>query len=454
MQSTNILYVVGHKNPDADAIASAVGYAWLLRERDGEEAEATRAGPINPQTDWALKKLGLKAPHLLTDASPQFESVTRRLDSTTPDRPLREAWAITSRTDGVAPVINEDGTPYGIISGWSLFHFFTRAIGNPGSDQAGKTIGQILDVPCREACDTDVAHFRKNDRIKSAINQLLRDERSDFWIVVDEQGHYVGICRQRDLLNPPRLRLVLVDHNEAAQSVESLEEADLIEVIDHHRLGNPSTRIPIRFSVDVVGSTSTIISERIEVAGLSAPPPIAGLLLAGLVSDTLMLRSPTSTARDEMAVKRLSRWAFTANSPLAGEDYESFAQDLLKAGAGLSARSPQEIVQNDLKFYAAGEKRFAIAQAEVTDLVQLAEHRQALTEALEGIRQREGLAFAILMVTDIVRGSSRLLTAGETEMLKSLPYPMQEDGIRQARGVVSRKKQLLPLVLGLVEGDA
>jgi manganese-dependent inorganic pyrophosphatase len=453
MPATKPTYVVGHKNPDTDAIASAVGYAWLLRERDGEEAEAARAGPINPQTDWVLTKLDMKAPRLLTDASPQFESVTRRLDSTTPDTPLSEAWAITSRTDGVAPVIHEDGTPYGIITGWSLFHYFSRMIGDPNSGHGAKSIDEILAVPCREACDTNVAHFRRSDRIKSAINQLLRDERSDFWIVVDEAGHYVGMCRQRDLLNPPRLRLVLVDHNEAAQSVESIEEADLVEVLDHHRLGNPSTRIPIRFTVDVVGSTSTLVSERIEGAGLSAPPAIAGLLLAGLISDTLMLRSPTTTPRDEAAVQRLSRWAFAANGPLASETLDTFSQGLLEAGAGLSARHPEEIVQSDLKFYQSGDTRFAIAQAEVTDLVQLGDHAKELNDELSAMCRREGLAFAILMVTDIVRGSSRLLTAGNPDLLKGLPFPTLEDGFRQARGVVSRKKQLLPLVLGLVEGE-
>ena len=112
---------------------------------------------------------------------------------------------------------------------------------------------------------------------------------------VDEQGQYVGICRQRDLLNPPRLKVILVDHNEAQQSLASLEEAELLEILDHHRLGNPSTRVPIRFTVDTVGSTSTLVSERIEDAGLSAPPNIAGVMLAGLLSDTLILNSPTTT---------------------------------------------------------------------------------------------------------------------------------------------------------------
>lgn len=452
MLSTDNIYVVGHRNPDMDAIASAIGYAWLLHERDGEEATAARAGALNPQTDWALKKLGLQAPRLLSDAAPRFETVTRRLDTTQPDRPLSEAWTIAERTDGVAPVIHADGRPYGIITGWSLFQFLSDSLGAKPTE--GQTsIQELLSAPCKNACDVNVSQFRGTDRIRDAINQLLMDERSEFWIVVDEEGHYVGVCRQRDLLNPPRLRLVLVDHNEASQSVESLEDAELIEVVDHHRLGNPSTRIPIRFNIDVVGSTSTIISERIEEAGLSAPPKIAGVLLAGLASDTLMLRSPTTTVRDRSAVERLSRGAFVPTGPLAGEDFETFGQQLLSAGAGLSTRSPKEIVNNDVKHYEAGEVKFAIAQAEVTDLVQLGEHRQALQKEVERLRQRQGLAFAILMVTDIVRGSSRLLISEEKELLKGLPYPILEDGTRQASGIVSRKKQLLPVVLALAEKE-
>src|SRR5512144_2492824 len=115
------IYVIGHVNPDTDSIAAAAGYAWLLRERDGLDAIAARAGAINPQTTWVLKRLEMEAPMLLTDASPRFEAVTRRLDTATPDSLLREAWAITSRAGGIAPIVNEDGTPYGMITGNSLF---------------------------------------------------------------------------------------------------------------------------------------------------------------------------------------------------------------------------------------------------------------------------------------------------------------------------------------------
>ncbi|MEA3351662.1 MAG: DHH family phosphoesterase, partial [Chloroflexota bacterium] len=125
----NRTYVIGHVNPDTDSIASAIGYAWLLRERDNIDAVSARVGPVNPQTAWVLKRLELDSPMLLTDASPRFKNVTRRMDTTTPDSPLRDAWAIANRTGGIAPVVNKDGTPYGIINGLTLFSFLGELVG-------------------------------------------------------------------------------------------------------------------------------------------------------------------------------------------------------------------------------------------------------------------------------------------------------------------------------------
>jgi len=443
------IYVIGHVNPDTDSIASAMGYAWLLRERDHAEAVAARTGVTNPQTTWVLKHLGLDAPLLLSDASPIFESVMRRLDTVRPDSPLRDAWAITSRTGGIAPVVEEDGSPCGLINGSSLFNLFGKLVG-PHPRRQEMRISEILDLPCREATDTKVPRFQAKTRIRDVIQQILREEHSDF-LIIDETGTYLGVSRQRDVLNPPRLRLILVDHNEPSQSVGSLDEAELIEILDHHRLGNPSTHMPIKFSVDVVGSTSTLVSERIEEAGLSAPPALAGMLLAGLLSDTLILRSPTTTDRDQGAAERLGRWAFVRNGPLAGETVESYGRQVFNAGAGLETRDAQEIVSTDLKIYQADNIDFAIAQAEVNSLVQLEEHLQPLNKALDLLRQSRGLDFAMLMVTDIVSGSSRLLITNEPPELGGLPYPLQVDGTRLAEGVVSRKKQLLPVILGLLE---
>jgi manganese-dependent inorganic pyrophosphatase len=243
-----------------------------------------------------------------------------------------------------------------------------------------------------------------------------------------------------------------VDHNEPGQAVNAIEEAELVEIIDHHRLGTTTTHVPIRFTIDVVGSTSTLISERIEDSGLSAPPALAGLMLAGLLSDTLILTSPTTTQRDKQAAERLGRWALVKGGALAGETNQTFGEAVIQAGSGLASRKPSEVVDTDIKVYEAGGFNFAISQAEVTDLLQFEEHLEALRKALCDLRDRRGLDFVMLMVTDVVQGSSRLLVTDEIPILSDLPYPRSSNGTYLAEDVVSRKKQLLPVVLSLLEG--
>ena len=442
------IYVIGHMNPDTDAIAAAIGYAWLIHERDELDAVAGRAGAVNSQTAWVLKTLGLEPPVLITDASPRFSSVVRRLNSTTPEVPLRVAWTLANRTGGIAPVLNPDGTPYGLITGRSLFNYLGKLVGSNLNKPVA--LDKILDLPCGEASDTNISKYQVNAKIRDVLNRILREEGDEVW-VVDENGRYVGICRQKDLLNPPRLKVVLVDHNEPSQSVASLEEAELLEILDHHRLGNPSTHYPIKMTVDVVGSTSTLVSERIEESGLSAPHAIAGIMLAGLLSDTLILTSPTTTERDRDASKRLAQWAFSPGSVLAGESIKSYGEKILASSAGLGNRSPNEIVNTDMKIYSAGGLDFAIAQAEVSDLNEVTKHLLPLNEALDQLKVKKNLDFAMLMVTDVVRGSSRILISNPPAELEELPYIPQPDNTRLAEGVVSRKKQLLPVVLGLLE---
>lgn len=444
------VFVIGHLNPDTDAIASAMGYAWLLQDKEGDRIVAARAGQLNPQTTWVLKRLNLEPPTLLPDASPRFESICHRLNTTTPERPLREAWAIANRTGGTAPVVTEDGKPFGLVTVLSLFGFLSRAVG-PHPRREEIRVSELLDRPCSEACDIEVPRFQIKSRIKDALPRILREERSEFW-VVDEHGSYAGVCHQREALSPPRLQLILVDHNEEGQALGALNEADLLEILDHHRLGNPTTRMPIKFTVDVVGSTSTLVSERIDEAGLSAPPPLAGLLLAGLLSDTLILTSPTTTERDHAAANRLARWSFIGGSPLQGETIEQYGRQILEAGAGLDSRSPAEIVSADFKLYETEGIQFGIAQAEVTNFAQLDEHLADLREALIDLRDSRGLDFAMLMVTDVVRRTSRLILTNEVPQLEVLPYPRLPDKTLEAVNVVSRKKQLLPVVFGALEG--
>lgn len=451
MQKTNNqTYVIGHINPDTDSIASAMGYAWLLQDIEPDESYvAARAGQLNPQTTWVLDRLKLDPPLLLPDASPRFETIAHRFNTTTPDRPLREAWAISHRTGGIAPVINADGTPFGLITVLSLFNFLSGTIGSHPRREETR-IAELFDQPCREACDTKVPRFLARNRVKEVLPRIMQEERTEFWIV-DEHDSYVGVCRQREALNPPRMKVILVDHNEAGQALGALDDAELLEILDHHRLGNPTTNVPIKFTVDIVGSTSTLVSERIDESGLSAPPALAGLLLAGLISDTLLLTSPTTTDRDHQAARRLGRWAFIGGSVLEGESVESYGEQILQAGADLSAREPDDIVGADFKLYEAGGVKFGISQIEVTNYAQLEERLAEIRKALLDLRDGKGLDFALLMATNVVEGSSRLIVTDEIAQLDMLPYPRRGDNTRNAKGVVSRKKQLLPLVLSALE---
>jgi manganese-dependent inorganic pyrophosphatase len=443
------VYVIGHLNPDTDAIASALGYAWLLRERDGRNAIAARAGAVNPQTAWVLKTLDLDPPSYLADASPRFERIARTLPPIAPDRPLREAWAAASATHSGAPIVDAEGKPLGLVTGDSVFKFLSQQM-EARIDLNNVPVARVLAVPCREAMDAEVPRFPASMRVRDARGRVLRDERDDF-LVTQDDGTYGGVCRSPDVLNPPRMQIILVDHNEAAQAIGALDEADLIEVLDHHRLGNPPTKMPIPFTVDPVGSTSTLVCERIASAGLAPPAGIAGLLLAGLLSDTLILTSPTTTERDYRAAARLADWAL-GEGLLPFSNYQAYGEAILAAGAGLSVRTVEAILTSDLKLYEAGETRFGVAQVEVANLHELGERLSELSQGLEKLCEFRELGLAVLMVTDVVRGASRLALAGpHADRLNDLPYTRLPDGTLDAPGLVSRKKQLLPVILGLLE---
>jgi manganese-dependent inorganic pyrophosphatase len=442
------VYVIGHVNPDTDAIAAAVGYAWVLRERDGQNAIAARAGPTNPQTTWVLRTVGLEAPRYLPDASPRFERITRTLPPVQPGRPLREAWAVASASHSGAPVVDDGGVPLGLVTGDSVFRFLSQQM-DERLDLDNISVARVLAVPCSVAMDADVPRFPCTMRVRDARTRVLRDERDDFF-VTDEAGKYFGVCRTPDVLNPPRLRLILVDHNEAGQALGAIEEADLVEVIDHHRLGNPPTNIPIPFTVDPVGSTSTLVTERVVGAGLKAPPAIAALLLAGVLSDTLIFKSPTTTDRDRVAADSLAAWCL-GTAALSYDNVETYGEAVLSAGSGLAVRGIDAILNSDLKLYEAGEVKFGIAQAEVANRHELAERLAAIRGGLEALAQAKGLDLAVLMVTDVVRGSSRLVLAGKlAPRLEDLPYQALPDGTLDAPELVSRKKQLLPAILSLL----
>ncbi|MFN3704442.1 MAG: DHHA2 domain-containing protein [Thermoflexales bacterium] len=438
------IYVVGHKNPDTDSIGSAVGYAWLLRERDGVSAVAARAGSINAQSRFALDYFGVPAPVLLEDAAPRFASVARHIEPLSPDTPLYAAWQLSAKEQRAAPIVDADGRPVGLVTGQSVFAYLSQRL-----DMTYAVFGKLINVPCGEACERDVPRFPATDRISDHREVAIRDQRDDFW-VVDGEGRYVGICKRADMLRPPHLKLVLVDHNEASQAVNGLAEAELLEVLDHHRIGTISTTMPINFHVDVVGSCATLVSERMRIARLTPTPEIAGMLLSGILSDTLLFNSPTTTPRDRASAMWLAWHAFGVEG--AEQKLQEFGEALLRAGADISGRSAEDIVRADLKEFEAGATRFGISQVEVTNFATIYHRMPEIRQALQHLQEQRSLHFAALMITDIVENNSLLVCTGEPRYLERMPFSRKGQGVWEMPGVVSRKKQLLPTLLGVLQG--
>jgi manganese-dependent inorganic pyrophosphatase len=442
------IYVSGHQNPDVDSIASAMGYAWLLHERDGKNAIAVRAGSINAQTSWILQKTGQEPPMLLADASPRFSRIARPLPPVYPDRPLHEALAVISSSSIGVPIVGADNIPLGLVTGTSIFKLLSHQIKRM-IDFENVSVATLLGIACKDAMDPDVPRFQSSMRVIDARRKIVREERNDFLVTRDD-GTYYGVCRSPDVLDPPRMQIVLVDHNEPGQSIRSLDEAELIEVIDHHRLGAQATNSPVPFNIDIVGSSCTLIAERIIISGLIPPPHIVAMLLAGVMSDTLILTSPTTTPRD----KRVAIWLadlMQKSNILPFQGYQAFGEALFSSSSSLSVLSLEKIINSDLKLYESSGVIFGLAQIEVGNLNELHGRVIEIQDGLEALCEKKGLVFAVLMVTDVVRSTSRLLVAGNKGLLKDLPYDELSDGTLEATGIVSRKKQLLPAIMGLLE---
>src|SRR5438477_2629612 len=249
--------VIGHRNPDTDAIASAVGYAWVLDSLGAGKYIAGRAGEINAQTAFALDHFGLEAPPLVADIWVRVGDLAERLPSLRRGQKLLEACQSVARTRRPAPLLEDGDKPVGLLSGAELFATLADALGSASV----LALARDLDRPAESAITSPGTVLIADEHVRDVLGQALRSEQDDF-IVVDEAGRYIGLVRKSDLLAAPRRKLIMVDHNEPSQAVPGLEESELVEVLDHHRLGNLPTVTPIRFHVDPVGSCSTLVTER------------------------------------------------------------------------------------------------------------------------------------------------------------------------------------------------
>ena len=264
--------------------------------------------------------------------------------------------------------------------------------------------------------------------------------------IVGEDGALVGVLSKSDFIKPVPRKLILVDHNELAQAVPGADKVPILEIIDHHRLGGFASDLPILFLNNPVGSTSTIVALCFQQMGVPIPPDIAGLLMAGLISDTLNLTSPTATPVDRQVLAQLSQVAGTAPAQLA--------EEIFSVGSPLLTLTPEQVITADCKEYEERGRRFTVSQIEELSFARFEEKQTALLDALDRHCRGRGLFFAALLVTDINTQNSLLLACGAPDFLQRVTFPAHGPHIWELAGVVSRKKQLLPYLLQCLAGMA
>ena len=543
-------YIVGHKNPDADAICSAIAYA-SFKEAIGQSGYTpVRCGNSNARIDAILSRFNVPLPAFVGDVTPRVQDIMRRNPFVISDTgTCAEALEILDTHDIRAiPVVNSTGHLKGQVSIFDLGEYFIpkmksakimRRVYASVADIVRSLKGRILCASEPERIEElfvrvaamDVHSFGTTrtaldipaersvivvgDRVdiqRRAIEMAVRlivvtgdlpvspeivafaqaagvciassplDSASSAWIiraaspvaqvsskaqsifspseklssvkrklaaspallncVVDEDGRLLGVFTKSDLLKPVKTRLVLVDHNELSQAVDGAAEVNIAEVIDHHRLGNPPTHSPILFVNRPIGSTCSIIADMYRMYGLTPPPSIAGLMMSGLISDTLLLQSPTATPVDA----ELLEWL----SGIAGIAPKALAELIFSAGSVLSSGSPLAAVKSDCKHYDESGRSFSVSGVEEIAGSVFWEKADALLAALETYRAEHDLYFSCLLVTDIDTQNSVLLVKGHPDFLASVTYPLKREEIFDMPGIVSRKKQLVAYLTDLL----
>ncbi len=287
--------------------------------------------------------------------------------------------------------------------------------------------------------EREITTFQPDTPLDEA-RRIAADSAAFVFPVLDDDGALVGILSKSDFIKPIPRQLILVDHNELSQAVRGADQVPIVEVLDHHKLGGFATDTPILFWNNPVGSTSTLVSLAYQQNKIEIPPPIAGLLMAGLISDTLNLTSPTATPVDRLILDHLAQ--------VAQCDPAKLAEQIFSVGSPLLTMTPEQAINADCKPYEEDGHRFSVAQIEELTFAHFPEKQASLLEALEAHRARTGLLFATLLVTDINTQNSLLLVRGAEEFLRTIDYPEHAPFVWELNGVVSRKKQLLPYLLG------
>ena len=543
-QTAHKVVVIGHRNPDTDSICSAIAYAELKNKTSDLVCEARRAGKMNQETEFVLKKFGVTPPRMCTDVNPKIRDVDyRQVPGIPGSTSLRKAWEImrdqkidtlpvTSEEDELQGVItvkdiataNMDLFDTGILAkSRTSYRNILETLGATmvvGSEDAECTTGHIrigtatpemlessmekgdiviltnryesqlcaiekeasLIIICNGAkvgrtiqhiaaetgvaimsapCDTYAAaklisqcapisyYMTRDDIMKftlvtpvADVTRVMAKVRHRYFPILDEDGKYCGMVSRRNIINLRKRRIILVDHNEATQAVEGFDQAEILEIIDHHRIGSLETSGPVYFRNQPVGCTATIVTQMYDENGVTIPQKIAGLLLAAILSDTLVFRSPTCTPIDVNAANRLAK--------IAGVDINEFANEMFEAGEKLDGKTAEEVFLQDFKVFMCGDIRFGVAQGSYMTRKNLTAAEALLKPYLEEARNKQNVEDIYMLLTDVPKEESVVICDGRYAagvLTDGFEIQPAADGSWTLPGVVSRKKQFIPALM-------
>ena len=536
--------VIGHRNPDTDSICSAIAYAELKNKTSDLVCEPRRAGKMNQETEFVLKKFGVKPPRMCTDVNPKIRDVDyREMPGIPGSTSLRKAWEIMrDKQIDTLPVTSADNELEGVITvkdiatanmdvfdtgilakSQTTYRNILETLGGTmvvgreddvcttghirigtatpemlentvkkgdiviltnryesqlcaiekeaslliicNGSKVGRTIQRIAEemgVAIMSApVDTYAAgklisqcapisyYMTRSDIMKftlvtpvADVTRVMAKVRHRYFPILDEDGKYCGMVSRRNIINLRKRRIILVDHNEATQAVEGFDQAEILEIIDHHRIGSLETSGPVYFRNQPVGCTATIITQMYDENGMEIPPQIAGLLLAAILSDTLVFRSPTCTPLDEALAKRLAK--------IAGVDIDEFASEMFEAGEKLDGKTAEEVFLQDFKVFMCGDIRFGVAQGSYMTRKNLLAAEALLQPYLEEARNKQNVEDIYMLLTDVPKEESVVISDGRyaSEVLSDgFETQPAEDGSFTLPGVVSRKKQFIPALM-------
>lgn len=451
------IVVVGHRNPDNDSICAAVGYAYLKNELAKRTAAGSgaapavyipaRLGPMPPESAWILEANGFEPPRIISHIHSRVADVmTPDPISIAHDATLLEAGRLLRQHNVRALVVeNSDGTYRGLITTRMIAERYISAtdiLADDESNQMAVASDLIASLAQRvdEITETDVLTLDKEGLLKEAIEDLMASALREA-VVLDDDQRCIGIVTRSDVTTKPRRKVILVDHNETRQSITGVEEADVVEIVDHHRIGDVSTAKPIQFLNLPVGSTATIVALEFERYGVDMPKNVAAVLLSAIMTDTVILKSPTTTQADRDQVASLAR--------IAGVDPTEFGLQVFKCRGGEDDMPVDKLVGADAKEFQLGDSTVLIAQHETVDLAVVMEREEEIRSYMRQLKDDHGYEFVLLMVTDIMAEGSQFMVEGNRRIVNRV-FNIECTGVGGTwmPGVLSRKKQVAAKILG------